>query len=130
MLYSFTDNSQWGYYADGFFDRRRIVSGPSGTAGTAVASGNRDIALVGRLFFNPVAGSSHYNASIFFPAPGMRSTKGQLEFSGVNGYYWSASSISSAGLNSGMGVSLHSDYAVGNSYWHKGSGISIRPVVE
>ena len=86
-------NSLWGYYADGFFDRRQLVNGSGSQAvSTTVSSGSRDIAHIGRLFFNPVASSDHYNASLFFPAAGLRFySNGDYYGSGNESTFWSAS---------------------------------------
>jgi len=75
-------NVSWGYYADGFFDRRQITSSHT------VSSGSWDVACRGILFYNPVT-----NASLFFPVSGMRdsSSGGELHGVGDGGYYWSSS---------------------------------------
>jgi len=83
-------NSIWGYYADGFFDRRQIVDG------TKVSANNRDVAYIGRLFFNSLESSNSRNASLFFPAAGARDHSevrpgGTLSGVGIEGAYWSAS---------------------------------------
>lgn len=84
------DNSLWGYYADGFFDRRPIVTstGFSGTqANTAVVPGTVGVAYIGLLYYNPTS-----FASLFFPAAGSRvGDSGNLQYTGSNGNYWSAS---------------------------------------
>lgn len=74
-------NLRWGFYADGFFDRRDhdnpFVSSP-GQGGSAIASNTavswqtKDVAYIGSLLFNPVAGSLRENASLFIPAAGDR----------------------------------------------------------
>ena len=82
------DNSVFGYYADGFFDRREINNGQGTSAGSnsTVSVSNGEIAHIGRLFYNPFN-----NASLFFPAAGIRSgSNGALSNSGMNGEYWSA----------------------------------------
>jgi hypothetical protein len=92
-------NSVYGYYADGFFDRREIKPSPTGTYYTAVAVGTRDIAYVGRLFFNVIPGSDRYNASLFFPSAGsLDSRDGKLLTCGVEGTYWSSSKSDAYGL--------------------------------
>ena len=81
-----TENSVWGYYADGFFDRRQIYA-IDGTSKSTVST-EKDIAHIGNLFFNP-----NTNASLFFPAAGCRNgNDGGLASTGYLGYYWSASS--------------------------------------
>jgi len=68
-------NSAWGYYADGFFDRREIGNGPIGATNpgtnSSVSVGSRDIAHLGRIFFN-----LNNKASLFFPASGYRASSG------------------------------------------------------
>ncbi|NDV65244.1 hypothetical protein [Bacteroides sp. 224] len=68
-------NSEWGYYADGFFDRRAISTPTDGDVDLcnddrwpicAVAKGKSNVAYIGRLFYNP-----YNDASLFFPAGGM-----------------------------------------------------------
>jgi len=86
-----TDNSVWGYYADGYFDRRAITVAPgvTGSGLTAVSQQNSDVAYIGRLFFNP-----NTNASLFFPASGgRRDTDGTHIDAGVNAFYLSSSSF-------------------------------------
>jgi hypothetical protein len=81
-------NSVWGYYADGFFDRRPI------TDNIAVASGTRDVAYVGRLFYNTTTCPDHYGASLFVPNGGNRNKdSGDLsDNSGTfDSYYWTSS---------------------------------------
>jgi len=86
-----TANNVYGYYADGFFDRRRITNGPAGsTPGTnsTVSVSTRDIAHIGRLFFN-----KYNNASLFFPSAGRRLyNDATLVEAGTYGYYWTSSS--------------------------------------
>jgi len=88
-------NSIWGYYADGFFDRRKIYDSPTSTTPlTVVSTGNNDIAYAGRLFFNPYSDS---NASIFLPSAGYRNNgSGALQETRF-GYYWSSSSDGNSG---------------------------------
>lgn len=76
------DNFRWGFYADGFFDRRDhnnpFVSSTHGEftsamkANTAVFWKSKDVAYIGTLIFNPDAGSLRENASLFIPAAGTR----------------------------------------------------------
>jgi len=86
-------STAWGYYADGFFDRRQVVSylGLNVAAGT-VSAGDNNIAFIGKLFYN-----STTNASLFMPAAGCREDllNGSLRTSltqtaSVQGYYWSS----------------------------------------
>lgn len=82
------DNSVWGYYADGFFDRRATFTSYNGISSSTVAKGTRDIAYAGLLIFNPTT-----HASVFFPAAGGRNGgDGSLYATGTYGRYWSSSS--------------------------------------
>ena len=74
-------NLRWGFYADGYFDRRDhnnpFVSSPGlgGSAialNTAVSWKTKDVAYIGSLLFNPTSGSPRENASLFIPAAGNR----------------------------------------------------------
>lgn len=91
-------NAVWGYYADGFFDRRALDAQPyyantTGYANTAVDVNEPTVAYIGNLFYNVAT-----NASIFFPTPGFRDlNSGNLTMSGNQGNYWSSSSQSSSG---------------------------------
>ena len=80
-------NIRWGLYADGYFDRRDhdnpFVSSPEmgGSAmapNTAVSWQTKDVAYIGGLLFNPVAGSQRENASLFIPAAGDRYAAGMI----------------------------------------------------
>ena len=82
-------NTAWGYYADGFFDRRNIGSQWSGQSNSAVDGDKSTVAHIGQLFYNP-----YNNASLFFPAAGLRLSGGFLYFNGSYGYYSSSSSSS------------------------------------
>jgi len=110
-------NSVWGYYADGFFDRRPITN-------TSVASGTKEVAYIGRLFFNPNTGSDHYNASVFFPAAGQRYT-GALTDAGVYGYYWTSSAYNAT---NGWGFLVRSSDGSSGYYMSKGIGAFVRCV--
>jgi len=70
LYYSTPVNWQWGFYADGYFDRRIIDSQPATVTegpSVAVAINTSDVAHVGRLFYNP-----NNNAALFFPLAGLR----------------------------------------------------------
>jgi len=101
ISYSVSFNSIWGYYADGYFDRKPLMDATSmsltalNTAMdilvSAVAYGTIDVAYEGRLFFNPTT-----NASLFFPAGGYRAPNtGQLTGAGARARYWTSSSSNS-----------------------------------
>jgi hypothetical protein len=85
-------NSNWGYYADGFFDRRTIQnSAVSATNST----NNKYVAYIGRLFFHPTT-----FASMFFPAAGTRNATtnpyGKLVSPGTYAQYATASKSSAS----------------------------------
>lgn len=88
-------NSVWGYYADGFFDRRTPTmqtSYWSSSANSAVSTDQSTVAYIGRLYYNP----NDYT-SLFFPAAGQRnSSSGYLLSTGDQGCYWSSSSVSNS----------------------------------
>ena len=74
-------NIRWGFYADGYFDRRDhnnpfMASPGEGGSGmatnTAVSWKTINVGYIGSLLFNPLAGSSRENASLFIPAAGDR----------------------------------------------------------
>ena len=134
-----TENSIWGYYADGFFDRRMIVDG-EGYAGfdryysmaTVAKENEHEIAHMGALFFNPVENSDRYNASLFFPAPGNVSIlqdNPYVLYWGGSGNYWSATSIIDTHADGGLELRLmhtqSSPFVV-----PRGNVQSIRPVAE
>ena len=87
-------NSVWGFYADGFFDRRPITSSVTGHSNSTVVGGtnNVDVAHIGRLFFN-----SDTDYHLFLPAAGMRRHQwhsvdvNHIAYVGHHGYYWSSS---------------------------------------
>lgn len=88
---------KYGFYADGFFDRRPIqeremIDGMKREKGAVskykgVSLDNTKAAFNGVLFFNAAN-----NASVFFPAAGRRwHMDGSLEYASETGYYWSSS---------------------------------------
>lgn len=115
-------NSVWGFYADGWFDRRPLGTQMSSGAvsNTAVSTGSSAVAYIGRLFFNPAN-----RASLFFPVPGSI-FGGQLWETGRGGTYWT--STTSFGDN----VIIHRiyDFALGYDFDFRTSGNSIRCVKE
>ncbi len=72
-----TDNSVWGYYADGWFDRKELNSNAN-----TVEGNNAGAAYVGRLFYN-----TNGSASIFFPVAGNRQDYTTI-MTGQVGAYW------------------------------------------
>ncbi len=125
-------NSAWGYYADGFFDRRVIIwstgrssiYGETGYPDSAVGYNLSRVAYRGRLFYNPIN-----NASLFFPASGFRDVAGGwLSFPGGHGCYWTSSSDD---INNSDGSQLFflSDF-VSREYVSRIVSCSIRCVAE
>lgn len=92
------NNTVTGYYADGFFDRRCLVSSTGSFVGTTVSflTGlldlkNAKVAYIGTLFYNP-----NNWASLFFPSaggrPGATLTPGvPIGNAGQYGFYWCSS---------------------------------------
>lgn len=117
------DNSVWGYYADGFFDRRPIKSSPNGVANSTVGTG-ADIAYIGRLIYNP-----HTNASLFFPASGRRviDQGGKLINAGERGFFWSGS-LQSSGNAWHLWLDNNPDFLLLQSCVAVDFGLSIRYV--
>ncbi|MCL2561378.1 MAG: hypothetical protein FWE10_03530 [Rikenellaceae bacterium] len=125
------DNSIWGYYADGFFDRRPITGANAGavnpnpanpyTVNSTVSVTTEGTAYVGRLYYNP----ANY-ASIFLPAAGLRdgyASNGILDSPGI-GHYWLSSSF-------GTNVSQYLYSGVSNAnvtYGNRSDGFSVRCV--
>ncbi|WP_298648807.1 fimbrillin family protein [uncultured Proteiniphilum sp.] len=98
-------NLRWGFYADGYFDRRDhnnpFISSPEGggsamALNTAVSWQTKDVAYIGSLLFNPVAGSPRENASLFIPAAGNRYTESGSLIEGGEASLILSSSASSA----------------------------------
>ncbi len=105
---------RWGFYADGFFDRRAhnnpyVGPGVNGydvrEGNTAVAWGTKDIAYIGTLFFNPSTNSPRRNASIFVPGAGYK-----YSFDGELIESWTV-----RGPINGLG-SRHREYVVSDRY--------------
>jgi len=123
-------NSLWGYYADGFFDRRQIVKGNGmGAVVAAVAAQSKDVAHIGRLFFNPTPNSDHFYASLFIPASGGRDLgTGSLAYSGKEGHFWSASKNTLPTSNCGLSWTYRENHA---GPWREdiSTALSIRCVV-
>jgi hypothetical protein len=85
ILLGVNKNSFYGYYADGFFDRRMIVDGSGISYGEEVCVSNLtdDVAYIGKLFFSPGT-----NATLFLPSAGYRSsTNGLVTATGKDGCY-------------------------------------------
>lgn len=118
-------NVVWGYYADGFFDRRPIVTsiGSSTYINSAVETGTADLGYIGLLYYNPWS-----YESLFFPAAGGRieSTAGALDYAGGNGNYWSASAALSMQFWSQIFSSTSAYQDFGMTYY----ALSVRCVPE
>lgn len=81
----------FGFYADGYYDRRPMKVQMSTTSSTRVSVGvsvnSPNVAYRGTVVYNPES-----NASNFFPASGRRRDRGGwLEYAGETAYYWSSS---------------------------------------
>jgi len=145
--YNPANNALWGYYADGYFDRRPLTSygaSPSITQKeTTVSPNSSEIAHVGVLFFNPTVDGNHYNASIFLPAVGWRyyntggAPYGYLHLPGTRGFYWSSSANynfqdppTSCGWAMGFVNSNNNSYQLGSWRVESPAGAAIRCVKE
>jgi hypothetical protein len=131
------ENAVWGFYADGFFDRREIVDSKNYTPSSniiysAVSTGTRDVAYRGVLVYNP-----NTNASLFFPAAGYigdgsqgaTSAIGKLRSTGSQGHYWSSSSYD--GVNSrSFYTSFLDNTSLSMDYYGAKHGFSIRCVLK
>lgn len=122
-------NSFWGYYADGYFDRRPIEKMQNtDNLETSVSKGTRDVAYVGHLFFNPFFDSNRHNASIFFPASGFRDVyDGRLRYQGREGRYWTSSTQDNS-MPFSWSYSFNSDGGASNVNASRSYGYSIRCV--
>lgn len=106
QLRIFPINNQWGYCADGFFDRRpleneygtnAVYNNASTVAGPENGRTGTDIAFTGRVFFN-----IDTYASIFLPAGGHRNhDTGTAEFFGASGFYMTSSVETLLNMSSG-----------------------------
>lgn len=105
------DNTQEGFYADGFFDRRPIVN----DGYFSVSSGNASVAYKGVLFFN-----DSNNKSLFFPSAGrLKDGSGELENRG-SGYYWSSST------GPWYPKANNPAWWLTTNYWHMAIGTTIK----
>jgi hypothetical protein len=122
ILLNANKNSFYGYYADGFFDRRKIVDGIGTDSGkeVCVSSSTDEIAYIGKLFFHPAT-----NATLFLPSAGYRaSADGSLRTAGRDGCYATATS---EGNNN---IHFINTWSTGMlvSRWPRNLGYNIRPV--
>ncbi len=125
-----TSNSVFGYYADGYFDRKSIGTPvvPSGSSepNSAVDVDGTGVAYRGNLYFNPSSG-----ASLFMPAAGYKNNAGLAYGIGYDGIYWT-SSMTKYDIYSrdDVGAQLHFKY-LGNAIfdnWQRGDATVIRCV--
>ncbi|MGL5682919.1 MAG: hypothetical protein ACRDDZ_07675 [Marinifilaceae bacterium] len=79
-----TENRVYGYYADGYFDRRMIrTTSGSGTVVSSVSTNTRSVAHIGLLMYNP------YNmGSLFMPMAGYRTDTGVITADGIRVRVW------------------------------------------
>jgi hypothetical protein len=112
----------WGYYADGYFDRRLITYQNSNYPNTAVSPNTKDVAYIGVLYTNPDSG-----ASMFLPAGGYRyDSDGTLNYYENGGFYWSSSSSNS---NTSWALHIQSDVAFQKLNYYS-YGFAVRCVKE
>lgn len=106
-------NSQWGYCADGFYDRHPFDDRFGSTVAKAKdgVSGN-DVATPGRVFYN-----TDNFASVFFPTAGHRNFEGQIQSLGLsNAQYWTSDTFylltfGANSLSTGGGTTNSREYA-------------------
>lgn len=119
------DNSVWGYYADGFFDRYALTaSADVGALPNVKVSTGATVAYLGTLVFNP---NDHH--SVFFPASGSRSgvQSGTLADSGKTGTYWTGTRNGSNVRGSGL-TFTSAQAAIINTYVDVRNATSVRCV--
>jgi hypothetical protein len=120
-----TTGRAWGYYADGYFDRRQIVNavGSNAASNSAVSVSTKDVAYIGILCTNPASG-----ASLFMPAVAYYRfrTNGVLDYSGNIGNYWSSSAFQ---LGDGWSL-LFDSGRLEQSYSTRAHGLTVRCVAE
>ncbi|MCD7969626.1 MAG: fimbrial protein [Alistipes sp.] len=124
-----TANALFGYYADGFFDRRPVEDPMSYFPNlkntlSAVRPTETNVGYSGCLFFNPNTDS---NASIFFPCPGERdhSNTGAVRYTGAHGYYWSSGATSNATAHSIYIQSPQESGTSGNLQYISRNGVTL-----
>lgn len=127
-------NSVTGYYADGFFDRKKITQTLYEVYyNTAVLPATVNVGYVGRLFFNPVKSSTHYGASIFLPQAGGRNyDTGAMSRRGRYGTYWSSTvgELYGGVYPYGFAFDFNASGVVPISNYQRSYGLSVRCVRE
>lgn len=116
----------FGFYADGYFDRRPKKKGRQ--SGFVVSGDTYNAAYSGTLFYNPIN-----KRSLFFPAAGRRRYSNYyLEETGA-GYYWSATPAPMTSVNSSWGTIWAMELGYGNTRMYSTAhtyGMSLRCVAE
>ncbi len=95
-----TDNSVYGYYADGFFERHKItgLTSDGNFLPNFYTGSGTEVAFVGTLLYNPAT-----YASIFMPSALSYELDG-TKYVGKNGTYWTSST---SGLVNAQFISMH-----------------------
>jgi hypothetical protein len=118
-----TTGRAWGYYADGYFDRRKITEQNSSWPNTTVSPNTKDVAYLGTLFFN----AANDNRSLFAPAAGYRSSGNpSLINPGLVLYYITSSAAFAMDAWYLNGIKAY----VRQGYTNKNYGYSVRCVSE
>jgi hypothetical protein len=114
----------FGYYADGYFDRRPVEDGLGQNFATksAVSASTTNAAYIGLLFTHPTT-----KASLFVPGAGSRNANnGSLHDTGSYGYFFSSSAY-----NADYGWSLSFMSSVANqTFKYRPYGFTVRCVAE
>jgi hypothetical protein len=137
------NNTIFGYYADGWFDRRILEDSPRnfyvhaiGTLpvpASTVNPASADMAFHGNLYFNRSTG-----ASLFMPAAGYYNNIGYPLYLGLRGLYWT-STMNNATSNSDSGrfqygYQLHFHHASKSNMvvtgWERNDACTVRCVVD
>lgn len=132
-------NSIFGYYADGYFDRRNLESSFNSNKNTTVSSGTKEVAYMGHLIFNPLPNSERYNASLFLPSAGRiwvnDYSESKIASTGKTGVYWSSTEDGQELSKWARYLALYKSSYPGDSLspncnTERSIGMSIRCVVE
>lgn len=117
------ENCKEGYYADGFFDRRRITD-YMGLSNLRVA-GNAEVAYLGSLYFNPAT-----YAAIFLPHAGRRYFQNGILQPGTGSSGWYSTSTKVDKDDFWFLVIGDTTYGSSTIYGSNGIAISVRCVQE